>query len=108
MESTKKRLPILLMFLLSLLVLGQAPARVPAQASTQTATQTGRWTEKRANDWYQQQPWLVGANYIPATAINELEMWQAETFDPAQKDKKQDKAENNGMNTMRVFLHDLP
>lgn len=45
-----------------------------------------RWTEQRANDWYRQQPWLVGANYIPATAINELEMWQAETFDPQRID----------------------
>ena len=41
-----------------------------------------RWTEKAANDWYGQQPWLVGSNYIPASAINELEMWQADTFDP--------------------------
>src|ERR1700687_3088026 len=35
-----------------------------------------RWTEKRAAEWYSAQPWLVGSNYIPATAINELEMWQ--------------------------------
>ena len=47
-----------------------------------------RWSEEKANAWYQQQPWLVGANYIPATAINELEMWQAETFDPKQIDKE--------------------
>ena len=40
-----------------------------------------RWTEKAANDWYAQQPWLVGANYIPASPINELERWQADTFD---------------------------
>jgi len=38
-----------------------------------------RLTESEANDWYTHQPWLVGSNYIPATAINELEMWQAET-----------------------------
>ena len=41
-----------------------------------------RWTEKAANDWYAKQPWLVGANYMPATAINQLEMWQQGTFDP--------------------------
>ncbi|HXM90148.1 MAG TPA: hypothetical protein VN974_01310, partial [Candidatus Dormibacteraeota bacterium] len=41
-----------------------------------------RWTEKAANDWYARQPWLVGSNYTPATAINQLEMWQADTFDP--------------------------
>ena len=66
-----------------------------------------RWSEEKANSWYQQQPWLVGANYIPASAINELEMWQADTFDPQQIDKELGWAESLGMNTMRVFLHDL-
>jgi hypothetical protein len=67
-----------------------------------------RWTQERANAWYARQPWLVGSNYIPANAINELEMWQAETFDPQQIDKELGWAESIGMNTMRVFLHDLP
>ena len=67
-----------------------------------------RWTEKAAHDWYAKQPWLVGGNYIPATAINELEMWQAETFDPKRIDLELGWAESIGMNTMRVFLHDLP
>jgi hypothetical protein len=67
-----------------------------------------RWSEAKANDWYAGQPWLVGSNYIPATAINELEMWQAETFDPATIDKELGWAEALGMKTMRVFLHDLP
>jgi hypothetical protein len=66
-----------------------------------------RWSEKRATTWYQNQPWLVGANYNPATAINELEMWQPETFDPATIEKELAWAESIGMNTMRVFLHDL-
>jgi len=65
------------------------------------------WSADRANAWYQQQPWLVGANYIPASAINELEMWQADTFDPRQIDQELGWAEGLGMNTMRVFLHDL-
>ena len=66
-----------------------------------------RWTEAQANAWYDRQPWLVGANYIPANAINQLEMWQADTFDPATIDKELALAESIGMNTMRVFLHDL-
>jgi len=69
---------------------------------------TERWTEKAANDWYAKQPWLVGSNYIPADAINELEMWQAETFNPQRIDTELGWAESIGMNTMRVFLHDLP
>jgi hypothetical protein len=69
--------------------------------------QNGRWPEKWANDWYARQPWLVGSDYIPATAINELEMWQADTFDPQRIDLELRWAQTLGMNTMRVFLHDL-
>jgi hypothetical protein len=76
-----------------------------AQASPQPSTT--RWTEVQANDWYARQPWLVGSNYIPATAINELEMWQADTFDPKRIDLEFGWAESLGLNTMRVFLHDL-
>lgn len=72
-----------------------------------SSAQSARWTEQRANDWYAQQPWLVGSNYIPATAINELEMWQADTFDPQRIDLELGWAESIGLNTMRVFLHDL-
>ena len=66
-----------------------------------------RWTEAQANAWYKGQPWLVGANYIPANAINQLEMWQADTFDAATIDRELSLAESIGMNTLRVFLHDL-
>lgn len=69
--------------------------------------QVARWSEAKANEWYQGQPWLVGSNFIPADAINELEMWQAETFDAQEIDKELGWAEGIGMNTMRVFLHDL-
>ncbi|MEO7718890.1 MAG: 1,4-beta-xylanase [Capsulimonas sp.] len=64
------------------------------------------WSETKANDWYKQQPWLVGANYTPATAINELEMWQPDTFDPKTIDQELGWAQGIGMNTMRVFLQD--
>lgn len=69
--------------------------------------QTARWTEQKANAWYTQQPWLIGSNYVPRSAINQLEMWQEATFDPAQIDQEFTWAESLGMNTMRVFLHDL-
>ena len=69
--------------------------------------QTTRWTEQAAIDWYANQPWLVGSNYIPSTAINELEMWQASTFDPQRIDTELGWAQSLGLNTMRVFLHDL-
>ena len=66
-----------------------------------------RWSEQQARDWYAKQSWLVGANYNPASAINQLEMWQADSFDPKRIDLELGWAESLGMNTMRVFLHDL-
>jgi Cellulase (glycosyl hydrolase family 5) len=75
--------------------------------SALSCAQTSRWNEDKAKSWYEQQGWLVGSNYIPTDAINQLEMWQAETFNPSQVDKELGWAEGMGMNTMRVFLHDL-
>ena len=66
-----------------------------------------RWTADLAETWYAAQPWPVGSDYIPASAINQLEMWQADTFDPKRIDLELGWAESLGMNTMRVFLHDL-
>lgn len=66
-----------------------------------------QWTERQANDWYAKQPWLVGCNFIPSTAINQLEMWQSETWDPQTIDRELGWAADLGMNTIRVFLHDL-
>lgn len=66
-----------------------------------------RWSEQKATAWHDSEGWLIGSNYIPATAINQLEMWQAETFNPARIDLEFGWAEDLGMNTMRVFLHDL-
>ena len=75
--------------------------------SASALAQSQRWSEAKANAWYQAQPWLVGSNFIPANAINELEMWQAASFDAQEIDKELGWAEGLGMNTMRVFLHDL-
>jgi hypothetical protein len=69
--------------------------------------QPGRWSSATAQQWGAQQPWLVGANFLPSDAINQLEMWQPDTFNPAEIDREFGWAESLGMNTMRVFLHDL-
>jgi hypothetical protein len=71
------------------------------------AATSEKWTDQQAKDWYEKQPWLVGSNYNPASAINELEMWQADSFDPRRIDLELGWAESLGMNTMRVYLHDL-
>jgi hypothetical protein len=79
---------------------------VPAEDAA-TVPQAQRWSAEKARIWYDSQPWLVGANFVPSTAINQLEMWQADTFDPATIDRELGYAQGIGMNTMRVFLHDL-
>jgi hypothetical protein len=66
-----------------------------------------RWTNERAQEWYRQQPWLVGCNFLPSSAINQLEMWQAETYDPQTIDRELGWAEALGFNALRVYLHDL-
>lgn len=76
-------------------------------SAEQVAAPSQRWTEARAEAWYASQPWPVGANFLPSTAINELEMWQADSFDAATIDRELGWAEGIGMNTMRVFLHNL-
>lgn len=76
-------------------------------ATTTAVEKREIWTKEQANAWYTKQPWLVGANYNPSTAINQLEMWQEDTFDPKRIDEELGWAEQIGMNTMRVYLHDL-
>lgn len=70
------------------------------------AQAASRWSEDKAVRWYESQPWLVGADYVPSDAINELEMFQAATYNPGLNDKELGMAESIGMNTMRVFLQD--
>ena len=72
------------------------------------ATAEPRWSKERAREWASRQPWLVGCNFIPSTAINQLEMWQVDTFDPATIDRELGFAEGVGMNVVRVYLHNLP
>ena len=68
---------------------------------------TGPWTVEQAAAWGKAHPWLVGCNFGPSNAINQLEMWQADTFDPATIDRELGWAESLGFNSVRVFLHDL-
>jgi len=63
-----------------------------------------QWTPEQAQEWYAQQGWLSGCDYIPATAINQIEMWSEETYDHDQIDKEMGWAEDLGFRTMRVFL----
>ncbi|WP_025762438.1 cellulase family glycosylhydrolase [Dyadobacter tibetensis] len=92
--------PILLMAIAS--SCGPQSEKQEADVSKRTV-----WSKEQARDWYAKQPWLVGADFLPSTAINQLEMFQAESFDTLTIDKELGWAQNIGMNTMRVYLHDL-
>lgn len=83
------------------LAAGSALTHLPTASAAAT-----RWPAARANSWYEAQGWLVGANYVPVTASNQIEMWQAGTYDPRRIDGEFQLARRVGMNTMRVFLHD--
>jgi hypothetical protein len=63
------------------------------------------WSVEQAKQWGDENPWLRGCNFNPSTAINQLEMWQAESFDPETIDRELGWAANIGMNCMRVYLH---
>ncbi|SFR94880.1 Cellulase (glycosyl hydrolase family 5) [Dyella sp. OK004] len=90
---------VLLATALSLAATFHAPAA--------TAQDAARWPAGKAKTWYAQQRWLAGSNYLPANAINQLEMWQSDTFDAERIDRELGWAQQLGMNTMRVFLHDM-
>jgi hypothetical protein len=66
-----------------------------------------QWSIDKANAWYANHKWIIGADYLPSNAINQLEMWQADTFDSTTNDKELSWAENIGFNTMRVYLHSV-
>jgi hypothetical protein len=81
--------------------------KIKKQASQNAQPTTTVWSVEKANAWYKEHKWMTGANFIPSTAINQLEMWQAATFDPATIDRELGWAESIGFNTMRVFLHSV-
>ena len=106
MKATK----ILSLAILSVFFLSCSTGTKKEETSKDTApavTEREKWTTEKANEWYDKQPWLVGCNFLPSTASNQLEMWQAETFDTTTISRELGWAAGLGMNTVRVYLHDL-
>ena len=84
------------------------PISPPAGPTTQINQKvSARWSEAQAHQWGKENGWLCGSNFSPSTAINQLEMWQAESFDPVTINRELGWAESIGMNVMRVYLHHL-
>jgi hypothetical protein len=94
----RKMSPRLLTVLLIVLTLHTYAQKAPASKV---------WPAAKANAWYAQHTWMSGADFIPSSAINQLEMWQADTFDPVTIDRELGYAQGIGFNTMRVFLYSL-
>jgi len=75
-----------------------------ASSATEPGLAPGQWTAERAREWYDRQPWLIGFNFVPSTACNDIEIWQADTFDEPTIDRELGWAGDVGFNTCRVFL----
>lgn len=77
---------------------------VIANTSLPARQQAGRWPEQKIWDWYNQQPWYCGFNYIPGYAINYTAMWDKTSFNPTAIDKELALAEGLGLNCLRAVL----
>ncbi|KAL6077839.1 1,4-beta-xylanase [Balamuthia mandrillaris] len=88
-----------------LLTLASLPAVCPGQGPQQQGYPP--WSVRKAQQWAEKTGWLVGCNYIPSTALNQLEMFQKATWDPLTIDRELALAQRLGFNSVRVFLHHL-
>ena len=64
---------------------------------------TEQWTPEAANRWYDALPPIRGCNYLPRSAVNSTEMWQAESFDAETMAEELAWAAAAGLNSVRVF-----
>ena len=66
-----------------------------------------RWTAERAAEWAASVGWAKGFNYVPSTAVNTTEFWQADTFDETTIAREMEWAADIGYNSCRVFVQYL-
>ena len=65
---------------------------------------TERWSCRDVAEWYAALAPVRGCNYLPRTAVNSTEMWQAESHDSATMAEELGWARDCGFNSVRVFL----
>jgi len=93
---------------LSIAVLGtNAYTQEAAIKSGSREAVKNRWSKDKAWQWYRKVSPLRGCNYLPRTAVNMTEMWQADTFDPRTIDEELGWAEKAGYNSVRIYLQYL-
>ena len=98
----------ILAFVLIIMVLSCAEKKKETkEKASETIVLAEQWSNEKAWKWYDKQPWLVGTNFNPSTAINQLEFWQADTFDTETITKEIKWSADLGMNLHRVYLHNL-
>jgi len=90
-----------------LLIILIGVAAVLAKADEEKGDPQGRWTKERINEWYAKTDAIRGCNYLPRTAVNTTEMWQADTFDPPTIEQELGWAHKAGYTSARVFLQYL-
>jgi hypothetical protein len=65
----------------------------------------GQWKRSDVWDWYRGVGTLRGVNYLPRTAVNTIEMWQSDNFDPETIDQELGWASGTAdLDGVRVFL----
>jgi len=96
-----------IVLILFALVMACGEEKKEAKPAEVKVTTSERWTKEKAWEWYDRQPWLVGANFNPSSSINQLEFWQEDTFDPETIDRELKWSAELGMNLHRVYLHNL-
>lgn len=101
-----RRVQLIFLFVLGL-CLGSCGTEAKKEPADKTVPRPTVWSSEKAWEWYEEQPWLVGTNFNPSTAINQLEFWQADSFDEATIDRELAWSAELGMNLHRVYLHNL-
>jgi hypothetical protein len=79
--------------------------RTPFSTATKTKI-AQQWTIEQAWKWYERVGWRQGANFLPSSASNQLEMFLGD-LDLATIDRELGWAADLNYNTLRVFLHNL-
>lgn len=88
--------------------LAWSAARAKGWVPSSPPKDRARWNRRRSERWHRSTGWLLGCNFVPSTASNQLELWQADTFDPDTIDRELGWASTTlGMNAIRLFLHDI-